>query len=624
MNCPNCQTVNPDHAKFCLECGTSLLMRCEQCQTPLPISARFCLNCGQPVGRSTPTDEVRQARLAAALPAPLAAQMQAPRLAGERRVVTALFADVVGSTALAEQMDAEEWVSVMNGAFDRLFPTIYRYEGSIARLLGDAMLAFFGAPVAHEDDPVRAVRAALDLLDAAREYAAEVRARHGIDFAVRVGLNTGPVVVGEVGSDLKYEYTALGDAVNLAARLQSAARPMTIVVSEQTQRFAAPLFDFTDLGWLDVRGRSEPVRIYEVRGPKPEPGRLRGLAGLTSPMVGRAAELERLRERGHAVWDGEGHIAVIVGEPGLGKSRLIAEWRASLADLPLYWAEGRCLSYGQGLTHHLLLDLLRSLLGVAVGAGEAETRTALAARVAELGGEVATESYAALGHLLSLNLDGQAHERMAALDLQALRASYLAALRHLLLDQANRRPLVLVLDDIHWADPSSIDLLVRLLPLAQEAPLLFCIVTRPDETAPGWGLVTAARDLVGPALTEIALKPLSDGEGYQLVSNLLEIEAIPAPMRALILRKADGNPFFVEEVIRMLIDRGALVRDGDRWTAGAALEHVEVPDNLQGLLLARIDRLSDEARRALRVASVIGRQFDIELLTQVLAREAAG
>ncbi|HET7091025.1 MAG TPA: adenylate/guanylate cyclase domain-containing protein [Anaerolineae bacterium] len=212
MKCPNCQHDNPPEATFCMNCGTKLSRTCATCGATLPAGARFCMSCGQPAGGSTPADEARLARLAAAAPVPLAEKMRAAHLEGERKQVTVLFADVVGSTALAERMDPEEWTTIMNRAFEQLSPAIYRYEGTIARLMGDALLAFFGAPLAHEDDPMRALRAALDLLKAARAYGDELRRERGIEFAVRVGLNTGLVVVGAVGSDLKYEYTAMGDA----------------------------------------------------------------------------------------------------------------------------------------------------------------------------------------------------------------------------------------------------------------------------------------------------------------------------------------------------------------------------------------------------------------------------
>ena len=635
MNCPRCQTANPDNAKFCLNCGTALTASCSNCSTPLPSGARFCMNCGQPVNAASPVDETRLSRLVANTPAQLAEKMRTAKVTGDRKVVTVLFADVVGSTTLAATMDAEDWTSIMNRAFDRISPPIYRYEGTIARLLGDAILAFFGAPVAHEDDPVRAVLAALDMLSVAREYAEEVRRTHNIEFAIRVGINTGPVVVGKVGSDLKFEYTAMGDAVNLAARMQSAARPMTALIPEQTYRFIAPVIDCVDLGMIEVKGKAEPVRVYEIRGVKAEPGKVRGLAGFESIMVGRDAELSALRKLSKAVKAGQGRVAVIIGEPGLGKTRLVAEWKsatlavdntATSADTKqVQWAEGHCLSYGQGLAYHLIVDLLRAVIGVPAAAGEPETRAALTSRVEDLFGGLASgggamEVYPYLAHLLSLSLDGEAGERVRNLDPQVLQTKYLSAMRGLLKTQASQSPIVLILDDTHWADPSSTEMLIKLMSLAGEVPILFAFITRPDQDVPGWKLVATARESFGAGLTELNLNPLSDADSRQLVSNLLEIEALPERVRGLILKRAEGNPFFVEEVIRMLIDRGAIIRQGGAWVTQKEIETIEIPDNLQGLLLARIDRLPDDVKHTLRVASVIGRQFPVKVLEQVLEK----
>jgi class 3 adenylate cyclase/tetratricopeptide (TPR) repeat protein len=580
----------------------------------------------------TAADADRLSRLAAAAPAPLADKIRAAHLTGERKIVTCLFADVVGSTSLAERLDPDDWTEIMNRAFDRLSPAIYDYEGTIARLMGDAILAFFGAPVTHEDDPVRAVRAALEMLTRAHRYADEVRRLHGIEFAIRVGLNTGPVVVGNVGSDLKYEYTAMGDAVNLAARMQSAARTMTLLISEHTYRYVAPVFECADLGPLEVKGKAEPVRVYEVRGSKADPGRMRGLeaAGLESPMVGRDAELNSLLSATQAVRVGRGRAVVVVGEAGLGKSRLIAEWKGAVQDSnfkfqnskfnsEIHWAEGHCLSYGQGLPYHLLSDLLRSLIGVSAATGEGETLAALRAGIdRRRAGAVDGDPYPYLGHLLTPQAGDAALHPIRALDPQTLQTHYLSALRQFLLALAAHHPLALILDDVHWADPSSVELIARLLTLTAEAPVLFCFITRPDREAPGWKLVAAARDL-GTALTEVSLSPLSEADSQQLVSNLLEVEALPDAIRAAILKKAEGNPFFVEEVIRMLIERGVILKHNGRWAATKDVGTVDIPDNVQGLLLARIDRLVDDAKRTLRVASVIGRQFSVRVLEQVLA-----
>lgn len=631
MKCPNCSQDNPANARFCFNCGNSLAKttpHCSNCGSELPAGARFCMNCGQPQNVSTVADDARLTRLAAAAPAPLAKKMRGAHLAGERKIVSALFADVVGSTSLAEKMDAEDWTALMNRAFDRLSPSVYKFEGTIARLMGDALLAFFGAPVTHEDDPLRAVRAALDMLNVAREFAAGVQAQYHFDFQIRVGINTGLVVVGEVGSDLKYEYTAMGDAVNLAARMQTAARPGTALISENTYRYIMPAVDVNDLGPIEVKGKAEPVRVYEVKGLKAEPGRMRGVAGLESPMVGRDPELSTLSALSARVREGKGHAVAVIGEPGLGKTRLIAEWKAGEAHkdessaVHLHFSEGHCLSYGQGLAYHLLIDILRSLVGVAPAAGESEARAALQSRCDALFGADVLEVYPYLAHLLSLHLEGPALERVQSLDPQALQSLYLSSVRRLLVALAAQQAQGLILDDIHWADPSSTDLLIKLLPLTAEAPILFCFVARPDRDAPGWRLVTTARETLGePGFTEISLNPLSDSDSRLLVTNLLEIEALPDHIRTIILQKAEGNPFFVEEVIRMLMDRGALVKKEGVWAAGKEIETVEIPDNLQGLLLARIDRMPEDVKRTLRVASVIGRQFSVRVLEQVLSQE---
>ena len=636
MNCLNCGYANAADAKFCQNCGKPLEQKCQNCGTANALDARFCKSCGFRLGQSEAekaasttgdsrvslsADHARLARLAASAPAPLAAKMRAAAsLAGERRVVTCLFADVVSSTSLAEQLDPEDLTALMNQAFDQMTAAVYRYEGTIARLMGDAILAFFGAPVAHEDDPLRAVRASLDLVAAARKYAEEVRLGFGVDFALRVGLNTGPVVVGEVGTNLVYEYTAMGDAINLAARMQAAARPMGILITEHTYRFVAPFVERADLGLMAVKGKAEPVHAYEVLGLKETPDKARGLAGLESPLVGRDAEQAVLLQTAAAVRAGLGRVVIISGEAGLGKSRLVAEWKTqAMKNYPsMLWAEGHSLSYGQGLAYHLLVDLLRSLLGVSATSSEEDTRAGLAHMVEDLFPGAALDIYPYLGHLLSLQLEEPAMERVRQLDPQALQAQYLSALRQFLRKLAARQPLALILEDIHWADPSSTELLVRLLPLAAEAPVLFCFLTRPDRDTPGWKLIATARESIGAGLAEISLKSLSEADSRRLVANLLEIEALPESMRSLILKKAEGNPFFVEEVIRMLIERRAIVLNERGWVAAKEMGSVEIPDNLQGLLLARIDRLPEDVRQTLRVAAVIGRQFPVKVLEQVL------
>jgi serine phosphatase RsbU (regulator of sigma subunit)/class 3 adenylate cyclase len=642
VNCPHCQMQNPRGARFCLNCGTALVQRCPSCQIELPGGARFCLNCGQPIVLRTRADDARLNRLAAAAPVQLVQKVRAAaRLAGERRTVTALFVDVVGSTTLAQQVDAADWSAILNGALDRCSPAIYRYEGTIAHLLGDELLAFFGAPVAHEDDPVRAVRAALDLLEAMRLYAQDVCQQHGVEFAVRVSLSTGPVIVGPIDGDLHYEYSALGGGVNLAARVELLKRPMAVLISEETYSYVAPFFEVADLGLVQVDDPVAAVHVYQVLGPRPvpglEPGRLAEPARLESPLVGRETELATLLQLGQTVRAGLGRAVLITGEPGIGKSRLIAEWHSTAAatnGAALRWAQAQCLSYSREFAYNLLADLLHSLIGVPAGADEPQMRAALLALTQELfgwaepPGEGAAERghkvYAALGHLLSLKLEDWALEQVQHLTPEALRALYLTALRQLLQALAAREPLVLILENLHWADPSSIDLLVHLLPLATGAPLLFALVTRPDRDAPGWQLVVAAREILGGTLSEIALGALPRAKSRQLVVNLLGQEAVPESIQVPIQRKAEGNPLFVEEVIRMLIEQKAIRQTAEGWVAEAALDSTDIPNSLQRLLQARIDRLPGEIETTLRVASVIGRRFPVRVLERVLDGQEDG
>lgn len=582
------------------------------------------MNCGQAVRGVTPADSERHSRLAAAAPSPLVEKMRTARLTGERKPVTAIFADVVGSTALAESMDPEEWTAILNGAFELMSQAVYRYEGTIAQLQGDAMLAFFGAPIVHEDDPERAVRAAVDMVAAIAEYGRELKATQGLDFQIRAGISTGPVVVGKVGTDLRYDYTALGDAVNVAARMQAAAQPGTVLITSETYRFVSPMLEVLDLGRTSIRGKTEPVQAYQVLGLRAAPGRVRGIAGLDSPMIGRDGDLGVLRRLLEGVRAGSGRVVFVIGDPGIGKTRLLEEFRGwALGSVDrLQWVEGRCLSYGRNLPYHLLLAIVRSCLGLAATAEEAETGEVLERKLQDLLPDKWSDAYAYLGHLLSLPLTGSAAERAASLEPGTLQSRYISSLHQLLRAMTALGPVALVCEDLHWADASSVEAMSQLLALVNQLPVLVAGTARPEHDAPGWQLVTRAREVFGAALTEISLAPLSDEESRHLVGNLLAIESLPAPVRDTILARAEGNPFFVEEVIRMLIEHGAIARQDERWVATHAVEGVQIPETLQRLLLARIDRLPDDAKRSLRTAAVIGRQFSARVLEQVLVARA--
>ena len=643
MYCPRCQTDNPEKARFCLNCGLALERRCASCQTELAPGARFCMECGQPVLEQTPIDADRLSRLTAAAPGTLRQKIQTaskkqpkPSTAalGEKRTITTLIVDVVGSTKLAEQLDLETWMAGMNNAFDRVAPIIYKYEGTIVRLLGDSLLAFFGAPVAHEDDPHRAIRAGLEIIDLMSQYAGEIKEKQGVDFAIRVCINTGPVVIGPVGDDLRFEYTASGGTVNLTSRIKFAGPAMSVLITGNTYRYIAPYFDCEDLGLLEVKGESEQLRVYQVKSTRAVLGRTRGFADLESPMVGRDRELATLLQLCDTVRMGLGRAVLIVGEPGLGKTRLIQEWqkkaleeKEARAGIPIrgrlphgHWVIGRCTSYRQGLAYRLAINVLQNILGVSVGSNEPEVHAALLDLVENLFGDQMMEVYPFLGHLLSVKLEGEARDRANITDPLALQNQYYIAMQRLLQAFTKKSPLILVLEDLHWADDSSTELFIKLLPMVLHAPILFCLVTRAERETVGWKLVSAARELLGGSLTETTLGNLSESDSRTLVANLLNIEELPGRVRDLILKKAEGNPFFMEEVIRMLIERGAILYQNGVWIAQQEISDRDIPDNLNGLLLARIDRLPAEARYTLLVASVIGRNFPIKVLSHVMQR----
>jgi class 3 adenylate cyclase len=621
IQCTSCGTGNAPESKFCQNCGQPLTHQCPHCGNSNTPDAKFCNQCGKSLSPGAlSARENRLASLQQATPQALQNKIRAAkvRMEGERKPVAILFTDIVGSTPLAEALDPEEFREIVTGAHQLVSESVYRYEGTIAQLLGDGVLAFFGAPITHEDDPLRAVRAGLEIQQAMLLYQQKIKQK-APNFQIRVGIHTGLVVVGNIGNDLHMEYTAIGDAVNLAARLQSLASPGRILISEKTFHSVSDSIDCSDLGMVTVKGKQKPVHVYQVDGIKNEESGRYAIHALSNAMVGREAELAILQELTASVEAGIGRAALIVGEPGVGKSRLIMEWKSSFesGENNLRWVEGHCLSYGQGNAYHLVVDLLRSLLGVSASAKEADTRHALQSLINNLFQDGWLDIYAALGHLLSLKLEEDTLARIQKLDPVSLQAEYVNALKSLFRVLAAQKPLVILCEDLHWADPSSTEVLTRLLPLTLEAPVFFCFTSRHDQDSPGWQLIVAARATLGAGLAELNLQPLNEIAAGQMVSNLLESRELPEEVRRLVLEKAEGNPLFVEEVIRTLIECGALIHKEGVWVASSELDTLEIPDNLTRLVLARIDRLPDEPKYVLRIASVIGREFLIKILEQV-------
>src|SRR5918995_240367 len=437
-------------------------MNCPRCQMANPEGARFCLNCGERLETQV-------------------------RVEGERKYVTVLFADVVDSTGLGERLDPEQVAEIMNGAFAFLNASVKKYDGTIARLLGDAILAFFGAPVAHEDDAERAVRAGLDIQAAAREYAEEVRRDYEVDFQVRVGINTGLAVLAAVGDEIRTEYTAMGDTTNVAARLQSAAEPGSVLISADTYHLVKQLFELRPRGGAMVKGKSAPIVTYEVLSPRIVPGKVRGLEGLTSPLVGRTAEFKLVNDKLNEVREGRGAFVAVIGEAGLGKSRLLAEVsNVAKSEPQVAWLEGRALSYEQAVTYYPWRQIIREAIGAQEGDAPEVVREKLHN---DSGcGAMPEDDSKYLEVMLSVESDATL-KAVAALKGGALVDKITEAARCYLRTRADVMPTVIVFDDLHWADSASLDLLLSVAGLMEEWPLLIICLMRPDKDAPSWSAI---------------------------------------------------------------------------------------------------------------------------------------
>jgi len=536
---------------------------------------------------------------------------------GERKYVTVLFADVVDSTGLGERLDPEQVAEIMNGAFAFFNASVKKYDGTVARLLGDAILAFFGAPVAHEDDAERAVRAGLDIQEAAKEYAEAVRRDFGVDFGVRVGINTGLAVLAAVGDEIRTEYTAMGDTTNVAARLQSAAAPGTVLISADTYHLVKQLFEIRPRGGAMVKGKSAPIVTYEVLSPKAVPGKMRGLEGLTSPLVGRSAEFELVNETLEEVREGRGAFVAVIGEAGLGKSRLLAEvGKSATSGEQVAWLEGRALSYEQAVTYFPWRQVVREAIGTQEGEAPEVVREKLHRDA--ICGAMPEGDPRYLEVVLSVESEAT-KEAVAALEGDALVERITTAVRGYLRARANLMPTVIVLDDLHWADSASLELLLNVAELVESQPLLVICLLRPDKDAKSWSAMRRVRDELGTSYAEVVLEPLDAAHAQELLGNLLYIEDLPASVRNLILNKAEGNPFFVEEVIRTLIDSEYIVQENNHWRATREIVNVNIPDTLSGVLGARIDRLPENTKHVAQTAAVLGRIFAYRALLATCA-----
>lgn len=550
---------------------------------------------------------------------PLSDKKTPPRMREERKVVTILSADLVGSTALGARLDPEEVKLIISEVMARAVRVIEELGGTVKDLAGDGVLALFGAPHAHEDDAERAVRAGLRIAQHVLAYGKEVSLAWGVEsLAVRVGIHTGPVVLGPVGTGGRIEYAAFGDTVNTTARLQSAAAPGSVLVSAETRRLIEPLFVWGGPQSLTLKGKPEPVMAHEAKG-EGRPSAVRRLVQTAQArFVGRDPELRAAAELVENLFAGSGSVLFLTGEPGIGKSRLLLElrdlfYRLNPASGRQSWLEGRCVSYGESLPYWPYREVLREWIGVGPHEPEVRTRLALRRHVHRLFPDRVMEIYPYLGAMLGLGLEPDAAARMAQLSPEALHYRTFEVVEALIERLAEAGPIVVAIEDLHWADTTSLELTERLLTLTERAAVMLGITERLERDHPSWRIKeTAAREF--PHRTrEIALAPLASDAERKLLISLVGGDALPPEVERRVLAQAEGNPFFLEELVRALIDVGALVQVGDGWRFDRGVP-LEIPQTVEKVILARLDRLIPSCRDVVAAASVLGRRFSRPLL----------
>ncbi|TMB92224.1 MAG: zinc-ribbon domain-containing protein [Chloroflexi bacterium] len=678
MRCPYCQTENPPTAKFCLECGKRFGV-CPNCGTVNPPTAKFCIECGTallPLATSEkPHQSTQHSGDGQTQPLP---EILTPR--EERRVVTIMFADITGSTPLADHLDPEDMRAILIGYFNLMTEQIRKHDGTVEKYIGDAVMAVFGAPIAHEDDPDRAIRAALDMQAALAQFNEQRQAQdpQATRLQMRIGINTGEVAAPTPSNShyIRRDFLITGDAVNVASRLQAAAMPDTILVGERTYLATRGVFDFQPLAPLRLRGKAEPISAWVVLGLHNDTSTItqhpRGIEGLQGCFIGRQLELELM----HATYarvqaEKRPHLITLLGAPGIGKSRLVREFiareqekvkSASAVDkliLPKV-LQGRCPPYGEGITYRPLVEILNSLLHVQEGENnetvqerffEFVRQTLNNARSSEDATEVANAIIRSIGrrtdetNLAQIRTHAEGRDRRSTTVLGknteqvTIHLALMRAWRVFLEALALQQPLIIVIDDLQWADEALLDLLEYLTDRIANVPILFLCPARPDffERRRDWG--GGRRNF-----TTLALESLSNEESSELVDALLKTEELPGVLRYTILTRAEGNPFFVEEIVRMLIDQKVLINEDGCWRTGEQNEDIlnelatpaappddtlidlhyvfplpRVPDTIQGVLAARIDLLSQTEKLVLQHASIIGRTFWLSALFELAA-----
>jgi len=600
MKCPECQTENPEGAKFCIECGHAL--------TSLSNKAPQALSFDEKI------DKIQRY-----LPKGLTEKIlsQKDKIEGERKQVTVMFCDMQGFTPMVERLGSEKAYSVMDEVYEILIHKVHEFEGTVNEMTGDGIMALFGAPIALEDAPQRALRSALSIH---REIADFNRQRKGIDpIKMRIGIHTGPVVVGTLGNDLRVEFKAVGDTVNLASRMEGLAEPGTTYVTEDTFNLTEGLFRFEALGGKEVKGKEKPVFVYKLLSAKEDVfrPRLGSERMIYSEMVGRDKELDKLELQVIKAINGEGSIVNIIGEAGIGKSRLVAELKGREVMKRVTLLEGRAISIGRNLPFHPIIAVLKHWARIREDDREATAFEKLEAAVRTVCPEQVHEVLPFVATLMGVKLSGRHAERVKGIEGEALGKMILKNMRDLLRKATDLSPLVIVTEDLHWADTSSIELMESLFRLAETQQIVFVNVFRPGHNKTGDRIVATIKENLPVYYVEIGLQPLDERMSETLINNMLHIKGLKHEVIDKIVERSDGNPFFIEEVVRSFIDHGAVVAKEGAFEVTDKMETMVIPHTINDVLMARIDQLEEKTRDLVKIASVIGRSFFYRILVEV-------
>jgi predicted ATPase/class 3 adenylate cyclase len=603
MKCPRCQHENRSGAKFCEECATRLAPTCSNCGGELSSTAKFCSECAHAV--SPASAEARLTAPQSYTPKHLAEKILSSKTAleGERKQVTVLFADLKGSMELLADRDPEEARKLLDPVLERMMEAVHRYEGTVNQVMGDGIMALFGAPLAQEDHAIRACLSALRMQESVRQYAGEMRRTSGIPIAIRIGLNSGEVVVRSIGSDLRMDYTAVGQTTHLAGRMEQAALPGTIVVTPDTLRSAEGFVEVKPLGPMPVKGLFEPIEVYELIGGSHARTRFEAASsrGLTR-FVGRDAEIDHLRDSLDLAAAGHGQVVAIVGEAGVGKSRLLYEFTHSHRMRGWSILESGCVSYGRAVAYLPVVDLLKRYFQIEDRDDHRDMRDRVIGRVLGLDQSLAGLLPPLLA-LLDVPVDDPLWE---ALDPPQRRQHTLDAIKRLLLKESRRQPLLLVVEDLHWTDSETQALLEDLVDSLGSMRLLLLVNYRP-EYEHRWGKKTY--------YTQLRLERLPPESTSEMLQALLGNAPGLEPLKAMLVRR--GNPFFLEETLRTLVETKALEGERGAYRLTRPVQSLQIPTRVQTILAARIDRLPVEEKQLLQAASVIGKDVPYAVLSRI-------